>query len=350
MYLGMNKRQLLSGVAGLFIAWVLLFGLASIVRTEIGNTALNSLDLAISGGLSVALVVLYFRQTQILESQRELITHELNREVRMSHTETLRERVRIWHGDPERKDSPDPFEASKLNIPQVTRTSFQSAPDGVNRALSREETFYVVPYQLQDDRYLTDLLENHAPELNEAKQQIERLQEEFISLRENFITEYDDGVVVDRDAYLLEPSEYLSRWVFEQILLIKRGDRKDTDDIFDIAKSGIESAHTSSHPDKPKIWVQTERSGKAIYGATIKSGDKDEIRKYQKEIKQDTIDAVREVLDAIDQNPNYRKADKAADVLDEATEAVAELEQLLIEYEGKPVYSGECEYLNEATV
>lgn len=49
--------------------------------------------------LTAGLVYLYSRQTSIQEDQQDLLRRELNREVRQGHTETLRKRIRAWHGD-----------------------------------------------------------------------------------------------------------------------------------------------------------------------------------------------------------------------------------------------------------
>lgn len=62
------------------IVTVVLIFLAIGVYREVGTVGLTGLNVVASGILTAALVILYFQQTDILDSQRELLTQELNRE------------------------------------------------------------------------------------------------------------------------------------------------------------------------------------------------------------------------------------------------------------------------------
>ena len=46
----------------------------------------------------------------------------------------------------------------------------------------------------------------------------------------------------------------------------------------------------------------------------------------------------------------YTHAVDAAAILDEMAKTITELKAKLVEYEGHPLYTGDCSYLNEATL
>lgn len=170
---------------------VVLVGVAIGVYRAIGSAGLTGLSMVVSGILTAGLVLLYAQQTSILDAQRELLTQELNREARQQHTETLRKRVEIWHGNPELEPSGEPFYEPDLNLPRVYGATFESAPNESYVAFPEDELFHVIPSQLRDDRYLEDLLENHVPKLRETCDEIVKLHDEFIQLRSTFIEEFD---------------------------------------------------------------------------------------------------------------------------------------------------------------
>lgn len=317
------------------------------------GVGLTILDIAVSAVLSAALVILYFRQTTILESQKDLLTQELNREARQQHTETLRERVRTWHGSPDKEISNSPFDESELNIPTIAGASFRSAPTGIYTAVRpEEEPFQVLPDQLKGDRYVEDLLENHAPDLKSQKQHIEDLYNQFAELKEEFREEFE-GKTVEHENYRIEPDDYLSLWIFQLLVLKERGLLDDFEDLKDRAISEFERGETSLHPDEPRIWVQVEKGGGSyysVYSALYESSDRDAINDNRSEIKKHVKEVVRAVLEDIDDDYPLDLADEAADILDEASKAVTELEQILIEYEGRPIFPGDCTYLEEAKI
>lgn len=343
----MRQRDWIYRVAVILGILLLLFRLSFLVRAEFGEHGVRSLDLAISGGLTAALVILYFRQTRILNSQQELLTQELNREARQIHTETLRERVREWHGNVDREYSIEDLGEDRLNTPTVTGSTIESAPE-VIEVFPDDSDFEVIPAKLRGDRYLDDLLENHAPELKELKERIERLQKEFVSLRDNFAEEYSDGVKIENNAYTVEPASTFHEWLFEQIVLVERGQRDDLQDASETAKARIDSSSTNRNPQDGRIWIRTgsHHSG-AIYQAFEDSEDIDNV---SDKVKTDAIQAIQESFDAIDDNPPYSRARDAAEVLDQAEQAVLELEHTLVEYEGMPLYQGQCKYLDQASV
>jgi hypothetical protein len=336
------------------VAAVLLF-LGTIAFQLYGSAGVTVLDLSVSAILTAALVILYFRQTTILESQKELLTQELNREARQKHTETLRERIRIWHGDPDNEQPENPVQTPDLNIPVIRRTSFQSSPGEFMEAAfpGDEDSFQAIPAQLQGDRYLEDLLENHAPDLREKKERIEELHEQFTSLRDEFIAEYDDGVLIEKEEYTLEPVDSLATWIFERVILKERGYYEDFDELRERALESVSDGQTSIHPDEPKIWVQVSVGNMAaagIYSANVSSDsrNREEYHELRPEAKEHAEEAVSQVLEKIDEEYPYELAHEAAGILDEAEEEVVELERILMEYEGRPIYPGDCKYLEEA--
>lgn len=63
-------------------AVVLVLFLGAAVHQYFGSPGLMVLNLTVSALLTAALVLFYFRRIIILESQRDLLTHELNQETR----------------------------------------------------------------------------------------------------------------------------------------------------------------------------------------------------------------------------------------------------------------------------
>lgn len=350
--IGQNSDRLNILLALLAVA-ILLTVFGASAYTLFGDAGVTVLDLAISAVLSAALVILYFRQTTILESQRNLLTQELNREARQHHTETLRERVRIWHGNPDKETAENPLNQPDMNLPRVLGASFKSAPTGIYAALSpEEEPFQVVPDQLQGDRYLNDLLQNHAPDLREKKEEIERLHSRFVSLREEFKEEYN-GDVVEKEEYTLHPADFFTRWIFELVIRLNRGDFEDFDELREQALPRIESGDTGLHPDKPWIWIRVDRGGGralGIYSARTDSYDREELQELRPDAKEDVQEVARQATERIDEDYPYELAHEAAEILDDAEEAVLELERILEEYEGRPIYPGDCKYLEEARI
>ena len=352
----MTRRRTLGWfLTGLFAA-VVFFVLALKIDTFVGAEAPRALDIAVSGVLSLGLVLLYFRQTRILESQRELRTDEINREMRQQHTETLRERVRLWHGEPdvdiESAEIPDIDGVNRdTNTPTVLGASIESAPDGVQMAFPREEEFYVIPAQLQNDRYLTDLLENHAPDLKATKEQIESLYTDFQRVKIEFDRAFEPTDSQSTSKFNLNPTDAYSTWVLERLVLLERGRHDDLDELLERVESGMQDASSSLHPDEPIRWVRSrDTHGKSLFGAEFYEPDIDPMDEDLDTLKAAAVTVVRADLTAAASGETRAIASEAAGVLDGTEAAVDELEQLLVEYDGRPLYRGECHYLEEATI
>jgi len=310
-------------------------------------------DIVVSAILSGSLVILYFMQTRILKSQRELLTQELNREVRQQHTETLRDRVRTWHGNPDREIGETPIDGPEMNLPSVRGASFETASSWGYGSGRDEERLEVVPKRLQGDRYLQDLLENHAPDLCEAKEEIEESYNQFVSLRKEFRDAYDDSIVLETEEYTLEPASSFDQWIFELLVLLNRGKLDSFDDLRDKAISRIEQGNSSARSDEPMIWIRTAQGGGksyAIYSASLETDDREKLQEIRPEAEEQTKDLVEQILDNIEEEYPYSLAQEAGAILDEAEGSIVELERILMEYEGRPVYPGDCKYLQEAEI
>lgn len=84
----------------------------------------------------------------------------------------------------------------------MTGVDVEPAPPLVN-VIGQDVEFRVVPEALEDDRYLQDILENHAHDLRELKEDIEQQYEEFDSAREAFYEAYSGGPTVETEEYTL---------------------------------------------------------------------------------------------------------------------------------------------------
>lgn len=332
-----------------------VFGLIAVgARWYFGVIGITAIDIGITGVLTAALVYLYFQQTRILESQRDLFTQQLNREARQQHTETLRERVKKWHGNPEQKPVADPTQGPRKNLPIVRGASFESAKNvGVTLQFADErDEFYTVPREVRDDPYFEDLLQNHAPDLRDTKSRIESLHDNFTSRRTKFENQYDDGLVQEKQDYRIRPGPRLSRWVFELIVLRERN-RLRHDDLVNRAIDDIDRNEMSPiAADSSSIRVAAEFGGWAgvVYVAEFGEATHEELREYQDVVESEVREIVRDVLARITDEEPYSFAIEAGQILEEAGDEVHKLDELLIEYYGRPIYRGDCKYLQEASI
>ncbi|SFB72092.1 hypothetical protein SAMN05444422_101465 [Halobiforma haloterrestris] len=335
-------------------AAVVVLGISAAAYQYFGSTGLTAVDLTVSALLTVALVILYFRQTLLLESQRDLLTQELNREARQQHTETLRDRVRLWHGNPDKKTASNPIDQPQRNLPAVKDASFETAPTGsYSMAFPDDEPFQVIPHHLQGDRYLEDLLQNHAPNLRKKKNEIDQLHGRFVSMRDKFVRSFEEGIVRDEAMFTIEPADYFGRWMFEFLVAYERGKYEDFAELRGRIQSQLEAGTTGLHPDEPRLWIRADiggNSSRAAYSVVHKSGNREALREHQSAVKEDVIDLVQQVVDQLEEDYPYYHTEEAAAVLDEAAEAIDDLENLLVEYDGRPIYPGDCMYLEEARI
>lgn len=318
-----------------------------------GSSALNLLGIIVSATLTAALVTLYFKQTDILNAQHELLTQELNREARQQHTETLRDRVRKWHGNPDKETPDHPLEDIERNIPSIIGASFHSASaNGFYEGIQDDE-FQVLPDSLNGDRYLTDLLENHAPDLQNTKDEIESLHENFIESRTQFRETFSDDLVLESESYRLEPADYLYQWLFEFLILYENGSIDTFEQIRDTAQSQFEQGSMNFRSNKGQFSRDVELPGdikRPIFYGMGSSNDIDVFEGQEEAIEETIFEHLDQVLDLIEEESPYRQVENSAKIINDAQEAVVKLEELLIEYDGRPIYPGDCKYLEEARI
>jgi len=296
--------------------------------------------------LTGGLVYLYWQQQNLLK-------RELNRDVRHRHTETLRKRIRAWHGDIDELGVSDDagFFSDETNLPRVRGSSVDPAAPLID-VVGRDTEFRVVPEAIEDDRYLRDLLENHGSELRELKEEIEELYRDFESEKRDFRDEFSGGRVVDTEGYTLEPTQYFDEWVFQKAVILNREHlRTDKNKLRSIAEDSIDEARPSS--DTATLSFTADARGNTTvytYEAELKSDNLDYLDQYHDEIEEEVLEIYYDAIDAIGEDGVYRHAAEAGQILDEMAEKIEELKAKLVEYEGHPLYMGDCPYLDEATL
>lgn len=296
-------------------------------------------------GVSALLVALYAKQHGLLKQ-------ELNREMRINHTETLKKRIRAWHGDIDDigVSNKPPTEENSNNLPTVYGASVDPAPAVMN-LVGREDEFRVVPETLEDDQYLQDLLNNHATELKELKQSIESQYEAFEYARNSFLEEFPGGETIETEHYTLQPMDFFSEWVFKRAVKLHRS-QVDTskEREKDIAETRLRGTN-SADPEKAAIrYSPVGEGGISTYEAVIASGDLHGDQDHEDEFLDDLIELHFEAIDDIDDTGVYEHAVEAAEILDEMNIEIEELRAKLVEYEGHPLFTGDCPYLDEASV
>lgn len=303
--------------------------------------------------LTTGLVYLYKRQTNIQENQQELLKSELNREVRRGHTEILRERIRYWHGDLEEVGSSgaEPWISDDTRLPSVRGADVEPAPPSINQAIGESE-FRVIPEDIEDDRFLKDLLENHADDLQNLKTNIEQQYEEFDRKRVNFQENCPPGEVIETDEFVLEPMSAYTRWLFERAVLLNReNSRKDKEKMKRIVESRLPDSVSGNSENGSKFYSPKGLDGgKSTYQAIPKSGNIEDLDEYDAEIEEALIRIHNEAIENIGSDGHYEYAVEAAQILDEMAKSIQELKGKLVEYEGQPIFLGDCEYLEEVTI
>lgn len=296
--------------------------------------------------LTGSLVYLYWQQQNLLK-------RELNRDIRHRHTETLRKRIRAWHGDIDELGVSDGagFFSDETNLPNVRRASVESAAPLVD-LVGRNTGFRVVPEAIEDDRYLRDLLENHAGELQELKEEIEGLYQDFESTKSDFRSEFSDGRKVETEGYILEPTPYFEDWVFQKAVILNREHLStDQERLRAIAKDSMDETRARSDPAMVSFTADARGSDRVYtYEAQLKSDDLDDLDEHRGEIEEEVLEIYYDAIDDLGDEGVYRHAVDAARILDEMAERIEELKTKLVEYEGHPLYMGDCPYLDEATL
>jgi hypothetical protein len=329
----------------------LIFVFAGIAWCAAGMAGMQFAGVVTSGILTAALVVLYFRQTSLLEDQINLRAQELNRDVRQSHTETLRERVYAWLGTDEVPQTIESLneivKSSEGSLPKVTATDIEPPEESIY-SNHNPESFGAVPFGLEDDRYFIDLLENHAPELKEKKDAIESGQSTFVDLRNQFVEEFE-GSSLRRESLTIEPDVHLSRWVFETLVKIERGRSDGWNEEMKTVLRGFENTNNPSSGTEEIRFKNEAMAHRWMVRITTDEGNIEDVS--EDEAHSLAVKALRQTVEQVDsEDQPYQKALDAAETLDNLEDEIHELRMELIEYAGRPVFPGDCDYLDEAAI
>lgn len=313
---------------------------------------LDLANLAISSLLTLFLVLLYRKQTRLNE-------YEMERDARKIHSDVIRERIRYWLGATDEEDigiqshNVSDFETNPTRLPRVQDTDIESAPvEGMYVLGAGDEVeFSVIPDQLQEDRYFQDFLTNHGGPVEDLVNQISERQAEFASLRDEFIDECSVGKTIEEPDYTLEPIQpNYNEWIFRSVVKLERGIRGKQK-----LKNIVESAVTGTGIGAPggiAFRAENPDTKPTVYKCEFDGiGHQDyQERGLDDEVQPAIIESLHSAIDQIDSEEPFDKARKAGRLLDQLEEPVAELERQLVIYEGKPLYEGDCEYLDEASV
>jgi hypothetical protein len=302
-------------------------------------------------------VYLYFQQTQILEDQKTLLNRELNREARQAHTNILRERVKMWRGREEKFDN-EPVDVNRAtqesnggNLPEVHYTGVKPAKaSNSGWVFGQEDEFCVIPRDLHSDRYFRDFLENHADDVAELVEEINDLYDRFEEKRDGFYDEFPNREPVEFEDMTVEYRDHYSKWVLGQISEIIRGN-SDKERLKEIAESAISSEAPTGIPEEnitvyPGHFIGYEANS----FLEVHSHDEDLWDDSREQVEKELIKLLNEEIDRISETAEFELGFEAAKILVEIKSKIEELDRTLIEYEGKPIYSGECEYLEEVLV
>jgi len=294
--------------------------------------------------LTIALVGLYYQQYR-------LHNWEYNQDIRRRHTETLKERIRVWHGDIDDVGAEsDPLGGDNTNLPTVNRASVDPAPGGVDHIDIANE-FRVVPAIIEDDRYLKDLLENHATDLDALREEIHQQYSEFEQLREEFTTAYEPPDPIEEDGYSVATTSSFPTWLFESLLRIQRHTvETNVDDIQGELEAAIDRTG-SGKPDRGTIAFGGHPAGgstRYILRATLDSGDLSTLDTHDDAIETASLRLGEQELQRAKDEPIAEYADTAGDILDEMASSINELRTLLVEYEGDIHYAGDCEFISDS--
>jgi hypothetical protein len=300
--------------------------------------------------LSTFLVLLYKKQTELNE-------YEMNRDARKIHTAVLKERIQYWLGEtdePQEYPPHHPLSDNSTNLPSVGRTSVSPASDETTIwGVGEERPFRVIPGKLDGDRYMEDFLENHAEDIESLRQEILTLNSKFTSQREEFYNKCPEGRESEKSEYRIRPIEgNFEEWLFERVILLERG-FYNKEDLKEMVESGVTGPGPGAREDSIRFQGVPGDSGPAVYECEFKSieGLSEYSQKnFSAEVESAVIECLSAAIEEIIDHDSYKLGTEAANTLDELQLKVSELEESLIVYEGRPIYAGNCKFLEEAKV
>lgn len=306
-----------------------IIALVSVVYLAYEGYFSSELTATATSAVLVLVTIYYAIQTR---RNVELLDTRHSREKRRYHTEVLRKYI------------VDEWLAA---LPTVKRTEINPAPSKHEfQILGVTPEFRVVPEVLEGNPYLDDFLQNHAKDVNKIKEDLEELHKRFVEIRDTFYEEYDNIQPVEDLPFRIETTNFFEEWAFERILLLERS-IKNKEQLHNDIEKGIKNDKLHQQPplkrypgdNTPshtryilKCWVLEEDE----YGDTVTSpSNADEL----------VIDALKQVINRLEECEEYTLGRRAAEVLDEAEKSCQKLQNSLIKYSGMEVYRGDCEYL-----
>jgi hypothetical protein len=291
------------------------------------------------------------QQTDIMDGQRYLRRRELNRDIREKHTEVLRHRVEQWLGETPATgvEIDETITQNPRNPhPVVTGTTIKSAAGGT-WVLGEDDEFRAAPQWLEDDQYLRDLLENHAPELRDLKDRIEELERIYSAHHDRFVERVGEVPRRKTSEYIIEPAYNFPEWLFQQIVLMERG-RESREELHDRASNIVEAAGMAD--GDASLFPGEDGYGYpvGVFRAKPREGDRQVIADNRKEVEEEIVALLRSVIDDIDEIEPYDSACRSAETLEELDQVVSQLRVTLTKYEGLPLYPNDCKYLEDELI
>lgn len=153
---------------------------------------------------------------------------------------------------------------------------------------------------------------------------------------------------------MLKPQDRLGQWLFELQVLLERGRIDDFDELRDRAWTDFNQGDNGPHSNEPKLFIRVElgnRVSTPVYVAAWQEDiEREAIRAEMDDVEEKVKEIIEDVLDRVEANRSYADVLEAAKTLDAAANEVDRLENLLVEYHGRPIYPGDCMYLEETRI
>ncbi|SHL68590.1 hypothetical protein [Haladaptatus paucihalophilus] len=289
---------------------------------------------------SIILILVTWKYTQSTRESVDILYKQHRHKQQQEHTEILRKRVEHWLGDRNEKMARAERIPDSGTLPRVTTTSIESAKG--ESLYGHDSIFRAAPRFLEEDRYFQDLLDYHASDLRELKDEIEEKHEKFDTLRQQFEAEIINDKVCEILPSGVQPARNFGEWAFCKVLAIERSNN-DASYYADIAKSVAENKyHINDHKDKEVWYFSGDNSTELVVKWNRPSNPKIG--------KPNVGPSLENIVLSLDEHPSYSTGKEAATIMDSIAEDCKELEETLIEYRGRMVYPGDCKYLEESSL
>jgi|GEM_PF-1940386 len=351
-----------------FIVFVIVSMAGVYIQLNYGNQSLQPLTIlntAVSAALTTALVVLYHRQSSVLESQKDLKEEEMNLEVRKEHTKVLRQRVVAWHGntEPTQMTSTSLSEQQNKNqtdtgLPQVGRVAFKPAgreTSGTEHTNERE--FRTIPPRLEDDPFLTDFLQNHANDIRKICERIEEKQESFSSSKKEFIQNFENSTDNIKTNYDFEWKNNFSLWVFNRMLIFIREPSdsgtpygNDVEEYVNYLCKNIELYTDPVEGIQLRFNPDTDEDPVTIACSDTNGSTREPTSISPEEMTVSPERILRRELMSVIKNWPKNSIKNAGKSIEQGKEEIEKLEMKLEEYAGRPIYKHNCRYIESAKV